>query len=193
MKKFLFLLLCITILFTGTQKSFSENISIDSTELNFAMNYFSILYHYDVKAAEFGQKSQTINNKNDLATLFNEQKLFVKDTIQTLNTLKPSENYKSSYTLVINGLIEQDKYLQEILSSLNNGVSFEEAFVINSWNFINAKKNIEKGINELKIILDNYSQTNQIKILSAAGITEEQLVQDAYNCEYIKTIQDNIK
>lgn len=162
-------------------------------ELNFAMNYFKILYEYDIQAATFAKQAQIINSPEELPNFFKVQANFVNDISNKLSAIKPTEIYTGSYYRIINGLKEQAQYLINISEEVSSGYTFDKAFAIHNWEFFNAQKQIQSGIEEFKNILNMYSSVNQIKILSATGVTEEQLRSDAEDCEYIKAIQESLK
>ena len=193
MKKILIVSLIAILSILGIDKLYSKDLSPSSQEMFFAMHYFSILYDYDVQAASFAQVSQLCTSEDQLLASFKQQSGFVNSVLVSLAQITPEEKYVSSYSNVTKGLKAQQDYLNAIVKSLESGSSFEKAFAINSWGFLNAQNSIQQGINELKIILESYSKTNQIKVLAATGVTEEQLRQDAFECEYVKNIQDSIK
>lgn len=193
MKKILTLILSIFVCFFVSQKIFANESAIPPEEISFAMHYFTILYDYDVTAASYAQKAHNIGTKEGLTDFFNEQETFVNSVIEALNKIQPTTNYTNSYNSVIEGLNLQKEYLKNLSIDLKSGLGFDEAFTINNWGFIIAQKNIQKGIDDFKIILESYSEANQLKILSSTGITEEQLIKDADDCEYVKTLQDSIK
>lgn len=171
----------------------ANGVSPDEAELSFAKEYFSILYVYDVKAASFAEDSQTIKTQDKLINLFELQKEHVDIVINQLGYLKPVERYISSYNKVIKGLHEQDQYLTNLLHDMKTGLSFDEAFTVNSWTFIQAQKNIQDGVAELKGVIESYSNVYQMKVVAATGITEKQLIQNASNCEYYRQVQEYIK
>lgn len=171
----------------------ANGVSPDEAELSFAKKYFAVLYVYDVKAASFAEDSQMIQTQERLINLFELQKEHVDVVINQLGYLKPVERYIPSYNKVIKGLHEQDQYLTNLLHDMETGLSFDEAFTVNSWTFIQAQKNIQDGVAELKEVIESYSNVYQMKVVAATGITEKQLIQNASNCEYYRQVQEYIK
>ena len=132
MKKIL-VILVITIsgfLYINGSQLKAEEISPDAVEIAFAMKYFSILYHYDVQAADFAIQSQQIASKEELLNFFSRQVAFVNKTKSELKQIVPVKRYINSYSTVIDGLNIQSEYLNNLIKSMRDGASFDEAFTV---------------------------------------------------------------
>lgn len=193
MKKILVVFIVALFSFIIVENTMANTITPDEKELSFAKKYFSLLYEYDVKAASFAEDSQSINTLDKLVGLFKLEKEHVGLVLNELSYLTPSTNYLNSYNNVVKGLHEQETYLTNMLQDMETGISFDEAFAMNSWKFIQAQKYIQNGVADLKSVIETYSNVYQLKIISATGITEKQLMQNASNCEYYRKVQECIK
>jgi len=195
MLKYLKLILLILILVLNiilSIKSEAENISQVHPNLNFACQYFKILYNYDLSAAKFVNESEKINSQKQLIQLFKSQLDFVTSTSDNLLAIKPTLSFNSSFNETLNGLKIQREYLINIISELNKGSSFDKAFLMYNWQFINAKKHIQQGIQEFGSILNTFSNHEQLKIFTTAGLTEEKFYNDFIECQYATKVQDNL-
>ena len=168
-----------------------ESIPVDD-ELNFAVKYFKTLYDYDIQATSFANSARDIKTDKQLLKLFLKQKAFVSNTIDKLALFKPLENYSSSYSSVMQGLKMQEEYLDSITKDLKAGYTFDIAFASNNWKFFKAKKLLEAGINDFKVVLATYNYKSQLYIIASTGVSEQQLLKDATESEYIKTIQKGV-
>ena len=193
MKKIVVVFIVALFSFIIVENTMANTITPDEKELSFAKKYFSLLYEYDVKAASFAEDSQSINTLDKLVGLFKLEKEHVGLVLSELSYLTPSTNYLNSYNNVVKGLHEQETYLINMLQDMKTGISFDEAFAMNNWKFLQAQKFIQNGVADLKAVIETYSNVYQLKIISATGITEKQLMQNASNCEYYRKVQECIK
>lgn len=193
MKKFFILFVVAIFSFIIFNNANANSISPDENELSFAKKYFSVLYSYDVKAASFAEDSQLINTQENLLNLLELQKEHVQIVKSELVDLKPPVSYVDSYDKVLKGLNKQEAYLNNLIQDINSGLTFDEAFAVNSWKFLQAQKYIQDGVAELKLVIETYSNVNQFKVVAAIGIPEKQLIQNANNCEYYRQVQESVK
>lgn len=192
MKKLILTFLCTILIFSICENAFANKVTPSRTELKTAINYFSILYDYDIQAAQYSQEGNHIKDLSNLKSLYLNQKTLTKNTLSSLQNIKPSEKYNNSYILITNGLQSQIEYLDSMLESLSNGASFDQAFAMNSWNFITAQKYLKEGISHFQTILESYNEKSQQIIISSKIANEQQLINDVQNCSYVKELQNSI-
>lgn len=192
MKKIL-MVITVLVLSIFSLPSIAENAIIPSKEIEFAKTYFKILYKYDVKAIEFAKGSKEINKNNELARFYLSQIDFIETTNKELSKISPPENYKESYNNIKKGIKYQKDYLINMSQEIESGSTFDIAFAINNWGFVNAQNHLQNGIEQFKTILNTYSDNHQLIIISATEVTEKELIENAQDFEYIKSLQDVIK
>lgn len=192
MKKFVVSLICVVLTFISCKSLFAQDYKPSVKELNVATKYFSILYDYDILAAQYSQSGNQIKSVEELNHLYNTQKSLTVDTLNKLKDLKPVENYNNSYALVLSALESQIEYLEAMQSSLRSGLTFDQAFAINSWNFLAAQKYLKEGVALFQEILESYDVNYQQKIISTKIKNEQQIYTDLQNCSYVDSLQDTI-
>lgn len=179
---------CLVVIAFTENKAFSNS----AEELDFATNYFKILYEYDIQATKFAQDTRPASTSTDLIAFYRNQYNYLDSIIKKLEELKSVEKYNQSYNTVLKGFKLQQQYLNSLITELNNGSTFEKAFAVNNWSFYAAQKNIQDGMEELKNILNTYTVPMQFKILSGIQLNEDQLRQNAENSEIVKQLQQGM-
>jgi hypothetical protein len=164
-----------------------------SDEVFFATEYFKTLYTYEIIAVSHAQDFNEVKTNQDLIDFYESELVLITSTRDKLTTLTPPDKYNNTYATIIKGLEYQHNYLKAMISAIQKGLSFDQAFMLNNGNFFKAQKNVKSGIEELQIILNNYDESIQEQILSSTGLTEQQLIQDAFESNYIQNIQESIK
>lgn len=193
MKKKLLIVGFIVVLFLLNFRLEAKTSFPNENDLTFAKQFFNLLYYYDAQAVRYAKESSKIKTQAELAEYFKEQAAFVSKLKGSLSTIVPTENFSKAYIAIFRGFEEQENYLNNMYKEVGTGSSFDEAFAMNNWGFINAQKHIQSGVGEFKVLLNSLSDANQMQILSSTGITEEQLKQDAKESEFIMNVQDSLK
>lgn len=173
-------------------KTQATEVQSTQSELNFACQYFKILYEYDINAAKFVNEGQNIKSQKQLPNFFKAQLDFVNQTNNELACLRPPKQFNLSFKLVSEGLKIQQAYLFNVTNELQKGSSFDKAFLLYNFQFINAQKHIQEGIQEFSKILNIYNQADQLKIFTTAGLTEEKFYKDFVECQYAQKVQENL-
>lgn len=186
----LIFLFFISILFS--LKIQASELQSGQPELSFACQYFKILYDYDINAAKFVNEGQNIKSQKQLPDFFKAQLDFVNQINDKLSYLNPPKRFNLSFNLVSEGLKIQQLYLANITNELQKGSSFDKAFLLYNFQFINAQKLIQEGIQEFSKILNVYNQAEQLKIFTTAGLTEEKFHKDFIECQYAQKVQENL-